>query len=252
MTVYAEYRSAEGTTASTPEAWAANFANSARLTKWRETRLASWREARLVRRHVPRGARVLDAGCGFGEWVTLLRNRGYAAEGLDYSGELIERLRAEYPDALWHQGDIRKIDPAIGAFDAVISWGVIEHDPEGPGAALHEFSRILRPGGVAILTVPRDTELMRASSEAQFPRTSGAKFFQFLMTEDELAAHVREAGLTVVDTGTTRLPSLALVFPRLQASRLFGAGAMLFAFAAKWTRRYDGMIYCVARKEVNA
>ncbi len=243
--MFTEYRSI----ASTPENWAENFARSQRLTKWREARLASWREMALIRRHVPRGARVLDAGCGFGEWVTLLRHRGYAAEGLDYSGTLIERLRAEYPDTMWHHGDIRKLDASIGAFDAVISWGVIEHDPDGPGMALREIARILRSGGVAILTVPRDSELMRAASAAQFPKSDDAQFFQFMMTEEELAAFVRKAGLTVVETGTTHMPSLALIFAPARRGRLYGAASMAFSFAAQWTRRYDGMIYCVARKE---
>ncbi len=243
--MFIEYRSIT----STPENWAEHFAQSQRLTKWREARFASWREMKLIRRYVPRGARVLDAGCGFGEWATLLRRRGYAAEGLDYSATLIERLRAEYPDTPWHHGDIRKLDPSIGGFDAVISWGVIEHDPDGPGAALREIARMLRAGGVAILTVPRDSALMRASSLAQFPKRDDAQFFQFMMTEEELAAFVREAGLSVVETGTTRMPSLALIFAPARRGRLYGAASMLFAFAARRTRRYDSMIYCVARKE---
>jgi SAM-dependent methyltransferase len=163
--MYAEFRPVDvaGRTASTPEAWAANFARSARLNKWRELRLASWREMKLIRRHIPPGARILDAGCGYGEWVTLLRKRGYAAEGLDYSKRLVDRLKIEYPDTPWHLGDIRNPGDGLGMFDAIISWGVIEHDPDGPGAALRQLARILRPRGIGIFTVPRDDEANRAA-----------------------------------------------------------------------------------------
>lgn len=256
--MYAEFHPVDvsGRTASTPEVWAARFAKSARLNKWRELRLGSWLEMKLIRRYIPPGARVLDAGCGYGEWVTLLRKRGYDAEGLDYSKGLVDRLKVEYPGTRWHLGDIRHLGDDLGTFDALISWGVIEHDPDGPGAALRELARILRPGGIGIFTVPRDDEANRAATRKKYPPTPGAEFFQFYMTEAELAESMRGAGFDVVETGTTRMPSLDLVFPRTAGAprtRLFGAAQIVFAFAARFfTRRYDGIIYCVARKGGNA
>src|SRR5437773_1089824 len=90
---------------STPEFWAANLARSGRLTPWRRFRMRFTGELDAFLRHLPRGGRVLDAGCGFGEWVMMLRSFGFRAEGLDYSPELVDRLRREYPDVTWMVGD---------------------------------------------------------------------------------------------------------------------------------------------------
>ena len=54
-------------TASTPEMWAARFAHSTRMNPWRTFRFSRTKEWSLIRRHAPRGASILDAGCGFGD-----------------------------------------------------------------------------------------------------------------------------------------------------------------------------------------
>jgi SAM-dependent methyltransferase len=237
-------------TASTPEMWAANFARSRRLGWWRELRLRRWYETRLLRRHLPPGGRVLDAGCGPGEWVILLRNLGFDAEGLDYSPELVARLRQEYPDLRWNSGDIRQMPYPDDSFDGIISWGVIEHDEAGPQLALREFFRVTRPGGVIAVTVPRDSERRRAASEAWYPPGEpDTAFFQYLISEDELSGFLREAGFEVLVTDTTRQPGLDLLFPGHPFKGLV-AGALSAAvrFLFRWTDRYDGMIICIGRK----
>jgi SAM-dependent methyltransferase len=242
--------------ANSPAGWAANFAGSGRMNWWRAKRLWGSYEARLVRRFIPPGSRVLDAGCGFGEWVTLLREHGYAAEGLDNSPQLVERLRKEYPDSVWHYGDVRKMDLPPRSFDAIISWGVIEHDEKGPVAALREFASVLREGGTIIVTVPRDNERNRRASRFFFPEgTADTEFFQFMMAESELAAYVAESGFEVLEAGSVRRPSLALARPSLykRGGRLvWGAAARLFALVMGWSSRWDHMIYCCGRKKTTA
>jgi SAM-dependent methyltransferase len=250
--MYKELRPAAGeSTASTPEFWATNFARSGRLTPWRRFRMRLSGELPVFLRHLRRGGQVLDAGCGFGEWVMLLRARGFRAEGLDYSPELVDRLRREYSDVAWTPSDIRHMPFGDESFDGVISLGVVEHEEAGPQAALREIRRVLRPGGTAIITVPRDFPLHRQSSTLQFPPRPGGAFFQYFMTEDELAAFLREAGLDPVATGTLRSPSLMLLAPRAAMrlpSKIQALLALLVSVLFRWTDRYDGMIYCVGRR----
>lgn len=120
---------------STPAVWAKNFAGATTINRRKMLRLAASKEWRLIRRYVPRGSGLLVAGCDSGEWAAFLNAKGYGAEGFDFSPELIERLRSAYPDLKWTEG-------------------VIEHDESGPGTALREFHRLLRPGDVTVVTVP--------------------------------------------------------------------------------------------------
>jgi SAM-dependent methyltransferase len=238
-------------TASTPERWAKNFAASTKTNAWKRLRLALSREARLIRRAIPAGSTILDAGCGFGEWVTYLRAIGYDAKGCDYSPELVRRLREAYPGVEWTQADIRALPYANGSFDAVISWGVIEHDEAGPAAALQEFRRVLRPGGAAIVTVPIDTAQARRSGEV-LHRVAGSEhaFFQYLMSEEELGQEGRKAGFEVLETGSLPQAHLNHVAPRL-AGRLPGFAYRAANFAAvlllSWMKRYRVMIFAVLR-----
>lgn len=236
-------------TASTPEMWAANFAGARRVGWFRELRLRNTHEVRLVRRHLPRGGRVVDAGCGTGEWVIVLRRAGLQAEGLDYSPNLVARLRQEYPEIPWSSGDIRSMPYENDTFDGVMSLGVIEHDEAGPQAALREFFRVIRPGGIVAVSVPNDSKYKRTVSLADYPDGPDTAFFQYFMTEDELAAFVREAGFDVVVSETTRRPSLDLLWPGHPfKGRVAAVVTLAVSILFRWTRRYDGMIICIGRK----
>jgi SAM-dependent methyltransferase len=172
---------------------------------------------RTLRPLLKADARVLEAGCGLGQWVIYLSRQGFNALGLDFSPRLISEVRSNHSEVPWLAGTIQHMPLATGSLDAVISWGVIEHDEEGPGAALQEFARVLRPGGIAVVTVPRDSRAMRNASSAQFPGDEDDQmFFQYLFTEAELAGALERAGLTV-ERIMTAGRHFAPVLPRLSA-----------------------------------
>ncbi|HEX9142544.1 MAG TPA: class I SAM-dependent methyltransferase [Gaiellaceae bacterium] len=238
-------------TTSTPEMWAANFAASRKMTAARRLRIRMRPEWRLLRRTFAPGSAILDAGCGFGEWVNVLETGGFEAIGVDYSAELINRLRSTYPGSRWLQSDVRSIPLPDHAVDGVISWGVIEHDEAGPEAALREFCRIVKPRGAIVVSVPRDSHVMRESSQKQFPVQAHGVFFQYFMTEAELASHVARAGFEIVETGTIAEGSLPLFAPAfyLRASGLALRVANLAAsILLKPIQKYHGMIYCIGHK----
>jgi len=239
-------------TASTPEVWAKTFAASTKMNSWKHFRIGTTLEAKMIRRLVPQGGRILDAGCGFGEWVAYLRSKGYRAFGCDYSSELIRRLRETYPDTEWVQTDIRNMQIEEASVDAIISWGVIEHDEAGPASALREFHRILRPGGHAIVTVPINTPLARASAQYLERRSGGEQtFFQYLMSTAELEEHGRNAGFEVSASGTVPLAYVEYLSPGLVfrlPSLLYRVVNNLFWILFSWMERYRVMTYVVLRK----
>jgi len=109
---------------------------------------------RCLERHAPPAARVLDAGCGTGG---LLRRLGRAQPawrltGLDFS-PLACQLARERTGGEIVQGSIAALPFEADAFDAVVSCDVV-CQVTVPAAALAEFRRCLKPGGVAVLTMP--------------------------------------------------------------------------------------------------
>src|SRR5882672_8994429 len=73
------------------------------------------------------GARVLDAGCGWGTTLETLESRGYRVAGMDISRRTLERL--DRPGRELYVADLtRDLTRDLGGgFDAVLALDVIEH-----------------------------------------------------------------------------------------------------------------------------
>src|SRR2546422_11117022 len=107
----------------------------------------------LITAALPRGARVLEAGCGLGQYVLLLRERGWPVVGVDWSVEALGKCRrfAQAPLAAMELRSLGLRDAAVSAY---VSLGVVEHDPAGPDAILSEARRVLSPRGTLVVSVP--------------------------------------------------------------------------------------------------
>jgi SAM-dependent methyltransferase len=84
-------------------------------------------EARLIDAMVPRGSRVLDAGCGPGRVGALLHDLGHEVTGVDLDPVLIDAAEQDHPGPRWLVGDLAQLDlPARGVvdgFDVVVCAG---------------------------------------------------------------------------------------------------------------------------------
>lgn len=84
-------------------------------------------EARLVDAMVPRGARILDAGCGPGRHGGYLAERGHTVVGVDVDPVLVAAAQEDFPGATWVVEDLAELDlPARGIaepFDAILCAG---------------------------------------------------------------------------------------------------------------------------------
>ncbi len=84
-------------------------------------------EARLIDALVPRGARILDAGCGPGRVGAFLHAQGHVVVGVDVDPALIHAAEADHPGPTWVVGDLALLDlperGIDGGFDVIVSAG---------------------------------------------------------------------------------------------------------------------------------
>jgi SAM-dependent methyltransferase len=215
---------------------------------------ASGRRTRMVQlilQYMPTGGRILEAGCGSGWLVRLLRDAGRDAEGVDYSTDLVASVCSAYPDLPVRFGDVLALDVPDDTYSGYISLGVIEHRREGCLPFLLEAKRVTRPGGMLFIAVPYYNGLRRMLYGARRDADPSGKapFYQYGFSEDFFRRAIAEAGLelvTFVTYGVKRcLQEEIPVMRRLLstragrlADRLDGRG---FPFSAH-------MIAAVARK----
>lgn len=98
------------------------------------------------------GLRLLDAGCGTGWFSQAATQRNAKVTAMDLGERLLQKVR-EKCNAETVVGSVLEIPFPDNHFDVVISSEVIEHTPD-PVRAIHEFSRVLKPGGILVVTTP--------------------------------------------------------------------------------------------------
>ncbi len=153
------------------------------------------------------GDRVLDMGCGAGRHAFEAFRRGAHVVAFDADAGELEQVGAmltamkeagEAPrgaSAAVVRGDATAMPFADGAFDRVIAAEVLEHIP-GDQRAIREVTRVLRPGGVAAVTVPAWLpERICWSLSDDYHNVPGGHVR--IYTRAELEAKLRAAGLTV-------------------------------------------------------
>ena len=106
-------------------------------------------EARLVDAMLPRGARVLDAGCGTGRVGAALAAAGHEVVGVDLDPVLVEAARQDHPGPQWLVGDLAELDLPGPGFDVVVSAGNVLAflAPDTRRAVLRRLRAHLRAGG---------------------------------------------------------------------------------------------------------
>jgi SAM-dependent methyltransferase len=113
-------------------------------------------EARMLDAMLPRGARVLDAGCGQGRVGAELAARGHLVTGVDADAELIEAARAGHPGSQWIVADLADFDLSghgdSALFDAAVMAGnvllFVAEDTEEQ--VLRRIAAHLRQDGFAV------------------------------------------------------------------------------------------------------
>jgi SAM-dependent methyltransferase len=133
--------------------------------------------ARLVARCARKG-RILDIGCGNGNFLRDARERGFEVEGTELSAESAHRASPQ-GDLRVHVGDVTELGLPPGHYTAVTLWHVLEHVRDA-GATLREAHRLLRPGGWLFVSLPNAASWQaRATREHWFHRDAPRHLWHF-------------------------------------------------------------------------
>jgi SAM-dependent methyltransferase len=122
---------------------------SARAEAWAELwpdLAAPARAAVAAAARVGPGMRVLDIGCGSGEFCALAAERGATAAGLDAAPGMIAIARRHLPDADLRVGPMEQLPWTDASFDVVTAFNALQFAADY-AVALAEAARVTRPGG---------------------------------------------------------------------------------------------------------
>ncbi len=106
----------------------------------------------FVKNNFPENCKILDVGCGGGEFLTQLKNNNFSAlsatdmdQYFDPSIDNIEFKKTNFCYEKLPWGD--------NTFDLITAWEVFEH-LENPHFLINELERVLKPGGKLIVSMP--------------------------------------------------------------------------------------------------
>ncbi|MGA1791512.1 MAG: methyltransferase domain-containing protein [bacterium] len=163
-----------------------------------------------ILKYIPRRGKVIEAGCGLGRYVFYLRKLGIDIDGIDFHVPTMKSVKAWadqkglFPRFV--AGNVRQLPYQENSISGYLSLGVMEHFVEGPKAALDQVYRVLRPGGIAIITTPSVSfsilykQIKKQIKTLVSPfikryRSKPTPFFQYWYRPGQLRRFVKEANL---------------------------------------------------------
>jgi len=116
-------------------------------------------------KNLPQGARVLDAGCGAGLTAVDLIEKGFRVHGVDVSQKMLDHCRENFekrglPAERWELGrqDLIGTELPADSYDGIAALGFVQYQ-EDELRTLRALHRLLKPGGILVVTGPSKTRL---------------------------------------------------------------------------------------------
>ena len=185
------------------------------------------RSALIAAAGIGPGSRVLDVGCGSGEFVAQLARVGATAAGIDPAPLMVEAARRMAPAADVRAGEAERLPWPDASFDVVAAVNALQF-ADDTLEALAEFERVLVPGGrIAIANwaegAQNDLDVLEravAAADDSEPLPDGELRF-----EGGLEAVLADAGLELVASGIASTPWSAADEDELAHGVLLGEDA---------------------------
>lgn len=106
----------------------------------------------FIARHVHRTGRLLDVGCGVGDFLDYAKRNGWQVIGSEINTQAASIAQTTY-DVNIYAGPLDEVPMSEAGFDIVTMWDVLEHLPD-PYSALLYCHRLLREDGLLVISIP--------------------------------------------------------------------------------------------------
>ena len=126
---------------------------------------------------------LLDIGCSKGEFMYMMKNKGWNVKGLDFSSKPPNLFNLDI-----YYGDLDNAPFEKESFDLITLWAVLEHVYD-PKRMLASIDRILKPGGKLVLLVTNFNSI-----PARFMRHDDVPRHTTLFTKRTISAMLRQTG----------------------------------------------------------
>lgn len=97
--------------------------------------------------------RLLEIGCGSGDFLMEAQSRGFKVEGLEYSEHATRVANARLSSAAVHAGSLETVRFPANSYDVIVAFDVIEH-VRNARYTLERLHSALAPGGVVAIVTP--------------------------------------------------------------------------------------------------
>ncbi len=160
---------------------------------------------KFTKKYLSKESKILEGGCGRGQFVYLLDKNGYNAYGVDYAKKTVEGVKKNFPDLNISLGDVRRLDFSDNSFDGYWSLGVIEHFYEGYDEILKEMDRLIKRDGFLFLTFPNFNFLRKIKAKFGFYKKfdknnfNKERFYQFALDHRDVIKKFNKDNFELVD-----------------------------------------------------
>lgn len=143
--------------------------------------------------------RTLDIGCSVGATVRAAEQFGWKASGVDVSQSAIDLCRQDGLDC--YKVDGVRLPFESETFDLVTHWHVIEH-VENVAEALHEWRRVLKPGGLMVMETPNSRFLKARLLGPRYEKFWPAEHL-YTFNRKNLSSILEQSGFKVINSRLT-------------------------------------------------
>ena len=187
--------------------WYEDKQNVAEMVQWNKGKLKKWEK--LVADHLPKGAAILDIGCGMGREAFALSDLGFSVVGIDISQEAIAQVTELVGEAGYHipflHYDGHTLPFEDESFDVVIIWaqtfGLLYGDAY-KNSFLQECRRVLKNDGFISFSGHDYEYLTKHHSQCvvgkNFYPYANAEIYWETFLPHELASFAESAGFSVI------------------------------------------------------